>query len=72
MTLTNKTALVTGASKGVGKGIALELARQGCAVAVNFNSDRAGAEATVGEIVAMGRKAVAVLGCGRASCETRR
>ncbi len=62
MTLQGKTALVTGASKGVGKGIALELARQGCEVAVNFNSDRAGAEATVGEIAAMGRKAVAVQG----------
>ena len=62
MTLQDKTALVTGASKGVGKGIALELARQGCGVAVNYNSDRAGAEATVNEIAAMGRKAVAVQG----------
>jgi NAD(P)-dependent dehydrogenase (short-subunit alcohol dehydrogenase family) len=44
------TALVTGASRGVGKGIALELARAGCRVAVNYNSDLALAEQTVGEI----------------------
>src|SRR5581483_4489088 len=55
-----KTALVTGASKGVGKGIALELARNGCDVAVNYNSDAAGADATVAEIRSMGRKALPV------------
>src|SRR5436305_7266443 len=58
--LESKTALVTGASKGVGKGIALELGRCGCDVAVNFNTDAAGADATVAEIRAMGRKALAV------------
>jgi NAD(P)-dependent dehydrogenase (short-subunit alcohol dehydrogenase family) len=60
--LESKTALVTGASKGVGKGIALELARCGCDVAVNFNVDGAGAGATVDEIRAMGRKAFPVQG----------
>ncbi len=40
--LASKTALVTGASKGVGKGIAIELARLGCDVAVNYNSDASG------------------------------
>ncbi len=60
MLLQNKTALVTGASKGVGKGIALELARAGCDVAVNFNTDAAGADATVAEIAAMGRRAFPV------------
>jgi NAD(P)-dependent dehydrogenase (short-subunit alcohol dehydrogenase family) len=55
-----KTALVTGASKGIGKGIALELARLGCAVVVNFHSDEAGADRTVAEIDAMGRRGVAV------------
>src|SRR5690348_10801159 len=58
--LESKTALVTGASKGVGKGIALELARCGCDVAVNYHSDQAGAEATVAEIAAMGRRAFPV------------
>jgi len=57
--LEGKTALVTGASKGVGKGIALELASQGCDVAVNFNTDAAGADRTVGEIRAVGRQAFA-------------
>jgi len=58
--LESKCALVTGASKGVGKGIALELARQGCAVAVNYHSDAAGAESTVREIVQNGGRAFAV------------
>ncbi len=58
--LDSKTALVTGASKGVGKGIALELARAGANVAVNYHTDRAGAEATVAEIRGMGREAFAV------------
>lgn len=58
--LTSKAALVTGASKGVGKGIAIELARQGCDIAVNFNSDQRGAEQTVREIEGAGRRAVAI------------
>jgi NAD(P)-dependent dehydrogenase (short-subunit alcohol dehydrogenase family) len=58
--LDGRTALVTGASKGVGKGIALELARLGCRVFVNYNSDAAGAEATVREIEAGGGSALAV------------
>ena len=58
--LEGRTALVTGASKGVGKGIALELAREGCAVAVNYNTDAKGAEATAAEIRAMGREAFPV------------
>ncbi len=51
---------MTGASKGIGKGIALELARNGFDVAVNYNSDRAGADAVAAEIRAMGRRAFAV------------
>ena len=60
MVLSGKTALVTGASKGVGKGIALELARQGCDVAVNYNTDASGANATCVEINQMGRRAIAM------------
>ncbi|MBI4903499.1 MAG: SDR family oxidoreductase [Acidobacteria bacterium] len=52
--------LVTGASKGVGKGIALELARAGFDIAVNFHSDSAGAAATVDEILSLGRRAIPV------------
>jgi NAD(P)-dependent dehydrogenase (short-subunit alcohol dehydrogenase family) len=54
------TALVTGASKGIGKGIALELARTGYRVIVNYNSDRAGAEAVVAEIAGAGGSALAI------------
>jgi NAD(P)-dependent dehydrogenase (short-subunit alcohol dehydrogenase family) len=57
-----KVALVTGASKGVGKGVALELARAGCDVAVNYNRDQAGAVGTAQEIQALGRRAISVHG----------
>ena len=66
--LESRTALVTGASKGVGKGIALELARCGCDVALNYRSDRDGAEATAAEIAVFGRNALPVqadVGCAR-------
>ena len=61
MLLGGKTALVTGAAKGVGRGIALELAREGCDVAVNDFKDSTGADATVAEIRALGRQSFAVL-----------
>jgi NAD(P)-dependent dehydrogenase (short-subunit alcohol dehydrogenase family) len=60
LALESKVAMVTGASKGVGKGIALELARAGANIVVNYNTDSAGADATLGEIRAIGREAVAV------------
>lgn len=55
-----KTALVTGASKGIGKGIALRLALDGHRVIVNYNSDRKGAAETVELIRAGGGEAEAV------------
>lgn len=55
-----KVALVTGASKGIGAGIATELAAAGAAVVVNFANDRAGAEAVVATITAAGGRAVAI------------
>ncbi len=58
--LSGQAALVTGASKGVGKGIALELARSGASVAVNYNRDRQGAEGTVAAIEEMGGEAIAI------------
>jgi NAD(P)-dependent dehydrogenase (short-subunit alcohol dehydrogenase family) len=70
--LESKTALVTGASKGVGKGIALELARSGCDVAVNYHSDRAGAESTAAEIAALGRTAFPVQADVGCSAEVQR
>lgn len=58
MRLTNKKALVTGASRGIGQAIALQLAREGCKVAVHFRDKREEAEAVVAEIEKMGGKAL--------------
>jgi len=58
--LLDKIVAVTGASKGIGKALALGLAREGAHLLVNYHSDTAGAERVVKEIEGLGRRAVAV------------
>ena len=62
MQLEGKVALVTGASRGIGKAIALMLAENGADIAVNFAGSTAAAEAVAAEIEKMGRKAILVQG----------
>lgn len=59
-TLKGKVALVTGASRGIGAGIALELGARGASIVVNYVKGKAGAEAIVSQIEKSGSKAVAV------------
>ncbi len=58
--LENRVAVVTGGSRGIGRAIALELARHGAAVVVNYNSNADAAYAVVSEIEALGSKGLAV------------
>jgi len=58
--LENKIALVTGGGRGIGRGIALEFAREGADVAINYRRDRGAAEATARDVEAMGRRSVVV------------
>src|SRR6267378_6367205 len=70
--LDGKIALVTGASKGIGAGIALSLTKEGAAVAVNYASDREGANRVVEKIKAADGKAIAVQGSVTSSEEIDR
>ncbi|MFX3618431.1 MAG: 3-oxoacyl-[acyl-carrier-protein] reductase [Sporolactobacillus sp.] len=58
MSLQGQVAFVTGASRGIGRAIALELARQGASVAVNYSGNHARAEETVAEIRKLGSEAI--------------
>ncbi len=60
LTLEGKTALVTGASRGIGRAIAVELARHGADVAVNYARNAEAATQVVADIAALGRRAVAL------------
>lgn len=58
--LKGKTALISGSSRGIGKGIALQMARAGADVTVNYFRHRDDGEAVAEEIRAMGRRAILV------------
>jgi NAD(P)-dependent dehydrogenase (short-subunit alcohol dehydrogenase family) len=59
MNLTDRVVLITGA-KRIGRTVAVELARRGANVAVSYNRSREEADATVQEVTALGRRALAV------------
>src|SRR6185369_2430967 len=58
--LDGKYALVTGGSRGIGRGIAIAFAREGATVAVNYRRDEAAARATIHTIERLGGRAIAV------------
>ncbi|MFD2682863.1 3-oxoacyl-[acyl-carrier-protein] reductase [Bacillus seohaeanensis] len=60
MGMNGKVALVTGASRGIGRAIALDLAKQGCNVVVNYAGSEAKANEVVDEIKALGRDAISI------------
>lgn len=58
--LQGRVAIVTGSSRGIGRAIALELARRGADLMINYHSNAAAAQAVVAEIIALGARASAV------------
>ena len=70
--LAGKVAIVTGASKGIGAGIAKAFGEEGAAVIVNYASSREGADKVVAEIKSKGGKAIAVHGDVSKSADVKR
>jgi 3-oxoacyl-[acyl-carrier protein] reductase len=70
--LKNRVALVTGGSRGIGAAVAIELARAGAYVAVNYRERADAANVVCGEITEMGRKAIAVRADVSVSADVRR
>jgi glucose 1-dehydrogenase len=64
--LIGRKALVTGSSKGIGRGIATRLAMEGADVVINYNTDPKGAEEALAEVEALGRRGAII----RANLET--
>ena len=62
MSLQGKIAVVTGASRGIGRAVAIRLAKDGASVVVNYQKNAEAAAAVVGEIKAMHEEAFAVQG----------
>lgn len=70
--LKNKVAIVTGASKGIGAGIAKAYGAEGASVVVNYSSDKAGADRVVNEITSNGGNAIAVQGSVAVASDVKR
>lgn len=70
--LNGKVAVVTGASKGIGAGIAKAFAAEGASVVVNYASDKTGAEKAVAEITKAGGQAIAVQGSVTSEADVKR
>jgi 3-oxoacyl-[acyl-carrier protein] reductase len=70
--LKNKVAIITGASKGIGAGIAKAYGTEGASVVVNYSSDKEGADRVVSEIIANGGRALAVQGNVSSSADVKR
>ncbi|MEO8299727.1 MAG: SDR family NAD(P)-dependent oxidoreductase, partial [Burkholderiales bacterium] len=59
ISLAGRTVLITGGGRGIGRAIALQCARAGADVAINYKRDAAAAQQTVADIEALGRRGVA-------------
>lgn len=60
MHLTDKVALITGASRGIGRAVALEMAKSGASIVVNYSGSEGAAQETVDQIIALGGKAIKI------------